>query len=374
MRLEHWTLAFISLAYAQAFVLHPPPLPATSLHQMNEAALEAAVKVVSNLVPSNMTDTGSLLGEEAPVNAFRRVPTSCSASAAAVVDSFKSLQEYMTLPISSYSLLDSSVISRVEEGVFRFQLPLEAMVGLDFTPTVDVSVELLDGPEQAIHITTLGSTLYGTVGAPMTTQGGSGTSGNVLGRGSARLGQTGRPEFVEVGLEARLQWSQGEEVMRAKRGLLRRKRHSWDTVSMRNTTSTNLGGLGCTTNVNAAVVLPPPYSRFVPSSLVGGAVQTLLRSVVSFLVPRFLDALVADYNAFREGASREEPSSLVSPLTGGGGVDSDAFMTNGNDNEAGELDEGELSPLAAEAEAMEVVNKMEEGEKVPRKPPVTWWG
>ena len=45
------------------------------------------------------------------------------ASAAVIVDGpFDELQAYMTLPVSEYSLLDSSIIRRVSETSFRFQV------------------------------------------------------------------------------------------------------------------------------------------------------------------------------------------------------------------------------------------------------------
>lgn len=45
------------------------------------------------------------------------------ASAAVVVDGpFSKLQQYMTLPVSEYSLLDSSLIRRVTDTSFRFQV------------------------------------------------------------------------------------------------------------------------------------------------------------------------------------------------------------------------------------------------------------
>lgn len=46
-----------------------------------------------------------------------------TASAAIVVDGpFSPLEAYMTLPVSEYSLLDSSIIRRISETTFRFQV------------------------------------------------------------------------------------------------------------------------------------------------------------------------------------------------------------------------------------------------------------
>lgn len=53
----------------------------------------------------------------------RLLRASTEASAAVVVDGpFNKLQAYMTLSVSEYSLLDSSVIRRVSETAFRFQV------------------------------------------------------------------------------------------------------------------------------------------------------------------------------------------------------------------------------------------------------------
>lgn len=53
----------------------------------------------------------------------RLLRASTEASAAVVVDGpFSKLQAYMTLPVSEYSLLDSSVIRRVSETAFRLQV------------------------------------------------------------------------------------------------------------------------------------------------------------------------------------------------------------------------------------------------------------
>lgn len=58
---------------------------------------------------------------ESSTNRLLRAKT--ESSAAIVVDGpFSKLQAYMTLPVSEYSLLDSSIIRRVSETSFRFQV------------------------------------------------------------------------------------------------------------------------------------------------------------------------------------------------------------------------------------------------------------
>lgn len=58
-----------------------------------------------------------------------------SASAAVVVDGpFSALESYMTLPVSEYSLLDSSIIRRVSETAFRFQVRLRGGTGVCLCP------------------------------------------------------------------------------------------------------------------------------------------------------------------------------------------------------------------------------------------------
>lgn len=57
------------------------------------------------------------------VNTNLLIQAKTAASAAIVVDGpFSPLEAYMTLPVSEYSLLDSSIIRRISETTFRFQV------------------------------------------------------------------------------------------------------------------------------------------------------------------------------------------------------------------------------------------------------------
>lgn len=77
-----------------------------------------------NNVPCHNHDMyGHRKSSSSSSSANRLLRANTGASAAVVVDGpFSDLQAYMTLPVSEYSLLDSSIIRRVSETSFRFQV------------------------------------------------------------------------------------------------------------------------------------------------------------------------------------------------------------------------------------------------------------
>lgn len=77
-----------------------------------------------------MTNGAANKCRKSSTNRLLRAKT--EASAAVVVDGpFDKLQSYMTLPVSEYSLLDSSIIRRVSETSFRFQVKGRRCWGLE---------------------------------------------------------------------------------------------------------------------------------------------------------------------------------------------------------------------------------------------------
>ncbi|CAN0279037.1 unnamed protein product, partial [Ectocarpus sp. 12 AP-2014] len=274
-------------------------------------------------------------------SANRLLRANTGASAAVVVDGpFSDLQAYMTLPVSEYSLLDSSIIRRVSETSFRFQIPLKDFVGLDFTPTMEVEVEL-DRPAGAVVFRSTRSTLYGNVGKP-----GEEASTNPWPEaGSSQV------EYFRVGFDARLRWVDGDVSLapRRQRGrggfagtFARRPRLEAEPAPPSaaaeagpgedaNGGEEATGGVGnicgdggvvvppavaagkaeasavepptdgelaadvepatvfCDTEIKVQVLLPPPYNTLLPWRLVRALLRKLLSTTVAYILPRFLE-------------------------------------------------------------------------------------
>ncbi|CAB1114931.1 unnamed protein product [Ectocarpus sp. CCAP 1310/34] len=309
-------------------------------------------------------------------SANRLLRAKTGASAAVVVDGpFSDLQAYMTLPVSEYSLLDSSIIRRVSDTSFRFQIPLKDFVGLDFTPTMEVEVEL-DRPAGAVVFRSTRSTLYGNVGKP----GEEASTNPWPDAGSSQV------EYFRVGFDARLGWVDGDASLtpRRQRGrggfagtFARRPRPEAEPALPPSTAAAGpgegadgggeaTGGVGdvrgdggvvvppavaageaeasavepptdgelaadvepatvfCDTEIKVQVLLPPPYNTLLPWRLVRALLGKLLSTTVAFILPRFLELLADDFYGWQSGTRRAaatagETGRTLLGGTGGGG-------------------------------------------------------
>ncbi|CAM9315057.1 unnamed protein product, partial [Ectocarpus sp. 13 AM-2016] len=310
-------------------------------------------------------------------SANRLLRANTEASAAVVVDGpFSDLQAYMTLPVSEYSLLDSSIIRRVSDTSFRFQIPLKDFVGLDFTPTMEVEVEL-DRPAGAVVFRSTRSTLYGNVGKP-----GEEASTNPWPEaGSSQV------EYFRVGFDARLRWVDGDASLapRRQRGrggfagtFARRPRPEAEPAPPLAAAAAGpgedadggeeaTGGVGnvrgdggvvvppavaageaeasavqaptdgelaadvepatvfCDKEIKVQVLLPPPYNTLLPWRLVRALLRKLLSTTVAYILPRFLELLADDFYGWQSGTRRAaatagETGRTLLGGTGGGGI------------------------------------------------------
>eukprot|EP00752_Nemacystus_decipiens_P004707 g4293.t1 len=304
-------------------------------------------------------------------SANRLLRAKTEASAAVVVDGpFDKLQAYMTLPVSEYSLLDSSIIRRVSETSFRFQIPLRDFVGLDFTPTMEVEVEL-DAQAKAVVFRSVRSTLYGNIGKP-----GEEASSNPWPEASLS-----KVEYFQLAFDARLRWVDGDASKAPRQrgrggfsgGFARRPRptpppvkspvlgaeSAGESCSGAASVGRIVGGDGggdamtlaaggqvgerggggneelaekaepatvfCETEIKVRVLLPPPYNTLLPWRLVRVLLGKLLSTIVAYVLPRFLELLADDFYGWQSGSRQaaatagEMDRTLLGAKGGGSG-------------------------------------------------------
>eukprot|EP00903_Cladosiphon_okamuranus_P018566 g17089.t1 len=288
----------------------------------------------------------------------RQLRAKTEASAAIVVDGpFDKLQAYMTLPVSEYSLLDSSIIRRVSERSFRFQIPLKDFVGLDFTPTMEVEVEL-DSQAKAIVFRSVRSTLYGNIGKP----------GEEASSNPWPEADSSKVEYFRVAFDARLRWIDGDASKAPRRrgrggfggDFARRPRPAppRETSPAAGAGSTGegsgaagsaggvsaggaliskaTGGVGgpagessneellertepatvfCETEIKVQVLLPPPYNTVLPWRLVRVLLGKLLSTIVAYVLPRFLELLADDFYGWQSGSRRAAATAVETHRT-----------------------------------------------------------
>ncbi|CAM9599416.1 unnamed protein product, partial [Ectocarpus sp. 8 AP-2014] len=256
------------------------------------------------------------------------------------------------------------------------QIPLKDFVGLDFTPTMEVEVEL-DHPAGAVVFRSTRSTLYGNVGKP-----GEEASTNPWPEaGSSQV------EYFRVGFDARLRWVDGDASLapRRQRGrggfagtFARRPRPEAEPAPPPAAAAAGpgedadgggeaAGGVGgfrggggvvvppavaageaeasavepptdrelaadvepatvfCDTEIKVQVLLPPPYNTLLPWRLVRVLLGKLLSTIVAYILPRFLELLADDFYGWQSGTRRAaatagETGRTLLGGTGGGGT------------------------------------------------------
>lgn len=232
------------------------------------------------------------------------------------------LASYASLPVESYVLFDSNLMTRLTDDVFELQLPftspLAASSGVeDVRPWLRVRV--VPGC-RTTQISSIGASLFGwreeaeeaeqgldnkTVGDPQDEE--------IWQEASAPATLPAVPPVSSSANDSPDSRANSTErvLSNLERGLRSARLNFSATLDWANVTR---GGgatqsictrLKCTVRVTLGVALPPPFGTLVPKLIVQGAANVIIQSVIKLVLPQFMSLLEQDFYRWRNGTRNQ---------------------------------------------------------------------
>jgi len=211
----------------------------------------------------------------------RRITLQTVVSSRQELNNTERLHDYMTLPVDTYSVLDSSMISRLNDTAFRLTLPLDQLINVNIIPEIDASV-VLDPQQRAVTVSSQDCKIWT----------GSGQERHIL-----------PEELFYASFVLMLTWGNRKDLdeKHSRRREFRsfREKEKYVPAYLQSIESEQLGFVAGSLSVYLSFDAPSAISVF-PLPLLKKSGAVVLDAVVGFLFPKFLNLLVQDYYRYNK--------------------------------------------------------------------------
>eukprot|EP00638_Chattonella_subsalsa_P016002 CAMPEP_0117833150 /NCGR_PEP_ID=MMETSP0949-20121206/10151_1 /TAXON_ID=44440 /ORGANISM="Chattonella subsalsa, Strain CCMP2191" /LENGTH=408 /DNA_ID=CAMNT_0005674759 /DNA_START=783 /DNA_END=2009 /DNA_ORIENTATION=- len=218
------------------------------------------------------------------------------------VNDSRSLQVYMTQPAEEYSVLDTSLISKMDNGTFRLSLPLDQMLGIGLVPEIDASVEI-DAAKKCVTIASNQCHIW------------------ILPERQRRNRKMLSQDTFAASFSLELKWKELQDRFQRFQRFARGQNNQMAEMDRQtgltlkraksrhegcNSEGEIEGSLSVSVSFNGT-----SFVKLVPRRVLQKAGSLVLDALLAYLFPRFLDLLLEDYHRFLAAQSQDEANNEV---------------------------------------------------------------